>query len=307
MRSRQTRRRASRGEARAALLFLLPCLTGLAVFMLYPLAANLYYSFTNFNLLNTAEFIGLRNYQFMFQKDDQFWQAVRNTVLFTVIAVPLQIVWAILVSLLVTSVKRGSSWYRTLFYLPALLPPVAATMGFALALHPSIGLVNRILGSLGLPKPLWLFDENMSMWVFIAMVIWAAGNTIVVVTAGILDVPRELYEAAMLDGSNRVQRFFFITLPSLRPVLIFTTVTGLIGSLQLFTQPFVANGITAGSNNVVVGAPNGASLYYTTWIYQQAFSFFHAGYASALSTVLLVVSMIFTLVVLRIGRFTEEP
>lgn len=223
-----------------------------------------------------------------------------------VIAVPLQIIWSIMIALLVTSVRHGSSWYRTLFYLPALLPPVAATLGFSFVFNPANGQMNRLLGWLHLPQPLWLFDERASMWVFIAMVIWGCGNTVVVMTAGVLDVPRELYEAADIDGANAVQRLFHITLPTLRPVIVFATVTGLIGALQLFTQPFVANGITAASNNVVVGAPNGASMYYTTWIYQQAFSFFHVGYASALSTMLFLVALIFTLVVLRIGKFTEE-
>lgn len=300
------RSRMARQEERTAVLLLLPCLVGLGMFMLYPLLANLYYSLTNYDLLNAAQWVGLANYRFMFTQDDQFWQAVRNTLLFTSVSVPLQIAWSLLIALLVTSVRSGSTWYRTLFYLPALLPPVAATMGFSYVFNPATGQVNRLLGWLGLPQPLWLFDDHAAMWVFVAMVLWACGNTIVVMVAGVLDVPRELYEAAAIDGANSLSRFRHITIPTMRPVIVFATVTGLIGSLQLFTQPFVANGITAASNNVVIGAPNGATMYYTTWIYQQAFSFFHVGYASALSTILFVVALAFTVIVLRIGNFTEE-
>ena len=145
----------------------------------------------------------------------------------------------------------------------------------------------------------------MARWVFVAMILWGAGNTIVVMIAGVLDVPEQLYEAAALDGAGVVGRFLHVTLPMLRPVIVFATVTGLIACLQLFTQPYVANQVTASSNTFVVGYPDGATMFYTTWIYQQAFSFFNVGYGSALSVVLFVVSLIFAGVVLKIGNFTE--
>lgn len=299
------RSRLARREAATAAILLVPCLIGLAVFLVYPLAANLYYSFTNYDLLSNASWVGLDNYQFMFSRDQQFWQAVSNTLLFVVISVPLQVFYSILLAVLVTSVKRMSTWYRTVFYLPALLPPVAATMGFAFVFNPGSGQVNRFLEWAHLPTPLWLHGAESARWVFIAMVLWGAGNTIVVMIAGVLNVPTHLYEAAELDGAGTVRKFLHVTLPMLRPVIVFATVTGVISALQFFTQPYVANQITAGSNTFVVGYPDGATMFYTTWIYQQAFSFFNVGYGSALSTVLFLFALVFTLIVLRIGNFKE--
>ena len=303
--SGQVRSRLARREAITASVLLAPCLIGLAVFLVYPLVANLYYSMTNYDLLSNASWVGLDNYRFMFTRDAQFWQAVRNTLLFVLIAVPLQVGYAVLLAVLVTSIRRMSIVYRTLFYLPALLPPVAATMGFAFVFNPASGQINRILSWLNLPTPHWLHDDRMARWVFVAMILWGAGNTIVVMIAGVLDVPEQLYEAAALDGAGVVGRFLHVTLPMLRPVIVFATVTGLIACLQLFTQPYVANQVTASSNTFVVGYPDGATMFYTTWIYQQAFSFFNVGYGSALSVVLFVVSLIFAGVVLKIGNFTE--
>ena len=283
-----------------AYLFLLPCLAGLGLLFLYPLVANILYSFTRYNLLEPATMVGWANYEFMFTKDPQVLQAIGNTVAFTLVAVPAQIVYALVLATLVTSVTAGSRWYRTLYYLPALLPPVAATMAFAFVFNPGQGVVNQALGALGLPTPLWLYSETDAMWVFVVMVLWASGNTVVVMIAGVLDVPLELHEAASIDGAGPLRRFRYVTLPSLRPVLLFTTVTGLIACLQFFTQPFVANSVVTNTGGAIVGYPNGSTMYYTTWIYKQAFAFFNVGYASALSTILFIVAMVFTIVVLKL-------
>jgi len=297
--------RLARTETKTALLLLVPCFIGLAVFFAYPLVANVYYSFTDYDLLSSASWVGLDNYKFMFTRDAQFWQAVTNTVTFVLVAVPLQVAYAVFIAVLVTSVKRMSVWYRTIFYLPALLPPVAATMGFAFVFNPGAGQVNRFLDWLSLPTPLWLHDPSTARWVFVVMVLWGAGNTIVVMIAGVLSVPVELTEAAELDGAGAIRKFIHITIPMLRPVIIFSTVTGLIASLQFFTQPYVANQIAGASNSFIVGYPEGATMFFATWIYEQAFSFFRVGYGSALATMLFIVALILTVIVLKIGNFTE--
>lgn len=304
---RRRRSRLARGETRIAWLLLIPCLVGLVVFFGYPLVTNIYYSLTNYDLVSTASFVGLDNYRFMFTQDPQFWQAVTNTLTFTLISVPLQVAYSIALAVMITSVRRGSNWYRTLFYLPALLPPVAATMGFTFLFNPGSGLLNRVFGALHLPQSMWLYDPKTAKWVFIIMMLWGAGNTVVVMIAGVLDVPRQLHEAAEIDGAGAWSRFTHVTLPTLRPVILFATVTGLIAALQLFTQPYVANQLIASANSFVVGVPEGSTMFYTTWLYQQAFSFFRVGYASALATVLFLVALAFTVLVLKLGRFTEEP
>lgn len=292
--------RARRREAITAYVFLLPCLAGLGLLFVYPLVANIFYSFTRYNLLEPATLVGWANYVFMFTEDPQIWQAIGNTVVFTLVAVPAQIIYALVLATMVTSVNAGSRWYRTLYYLPALLPPVAATMSFAFLFNPGQGIVNQALGALGLPAPLWLYSETDAMWVFVMLVVWASGNTVVVMIAGVLNVPAELHEAAAIDGAGPLRRFRYVTLPTLRPVILFSTVIGLIAGLQFFTQPFVANSVVTNSSNVIVGYPNGATMYYTTWIYRQAFAFFNVGYASALSTILFIVAMAFTIVVLKL-------
>lgn len=287
------------------LAFLSPGLIGLAVFFVYPLAANVYYSLCHFDLINPPRLIGLANYRYMVDKDDQIGTAVVNTLWYTVVSVPIQLLFALGVALLISRVKRGAGVYRTLFYLPTLLPPVAATLAFAFVLSPGSGPMNAFLGWLHLPQPLWFNDPSWSKPSLVLLSIWGVGNTMIVMLAGILDVPTSLYEAARIDGAGAWRQFRSITLPSISPVLLFAVVTGAIQSLQLFSQPYVAStvvdngsGLTASS----LGYPQGSTLTYTIWLYQQGFRYFNMGYASALSVVLFLGTLAVTLVILRSTR-----
>lgn len=301
----RARRRARWRYRGKVLAFLSPGLIGLSVFFGYPLAANVFYSFSHFDLINPPRFIGLANYAFMFSRDHQIGTAVGNTLWYTAVSVPIQLIFALGVALLVARVKRGAGVYRTLFYLPTLLPPVAATLAFAFVLNPGSGPMNVVLRALHLPQPLWFNDPSWSKPSLVLLSLWAVGNTMIILLAGVLDVPTSLYEAARVDGASAWRQFRSITLPTISPVLLFAVVTGAIQSLQLFSQPYVAStvvdngsGLTASS----LGYPQDSTLFYTIWLYQQGFRYFNMGYASALSVVLFLGTLAVTLVILRMSR-----
>jgi len=305
-RARGAARRRRRNRSRLTILaFLSPGLVGLVVFFLYPLAANLYYSFTHFDLMNSAVWAGLANYRFMLNGDRQIGDALVNTLVFCVIAVPVQLLFALGVASVMARVRSGAGIYRTLFYLPTLLPPVAATLAFTFVLNPGTGPVNAILKALGLPQPLWFSDPAYAKSGLLMLTVWGIGNTIVILLAATLEVPVELQEAAQLDGANGTKRFWHVTLPSIAPVLLFSTIIGVIQSLQIFTQPYVVSTIVGNGSGTTadnLGYPQNSMLFFTEVLYQQGFRYFNMGYAAALSMVLFAATLLVTLVLVRATR-----
>ncbi|TFC70550.1 sugar ABC transporter permease [Cryobacterium sp. TMT2-4] len=287
------------------LAFLSPGLIGLLVFLIYPLLANLYFSFTRFDMINPPQWAGLANYEYMVGGDPQIGTALGNTLAFCVVAVPLQLLFALGIASVLARIRSGAGIYRTLFYLPTLLPPVAATLAFTFVLNPGTGPVNTILRALGLPQPLWFNSPEWSKTALLMLTIWGVGNTIVILLAATLEVPVELQEAAQIDGANGSRRFWYITLPSISPVLLFSTIIGIIQSLQLFTQPYVVSTIVGNGSGIVannLGYPQNSMLFFTEVLYQQGFRYFNMGYASALSIVLFVATLLVTLVLVRATR-----
>jgi multiple sugar transport system permease protein len=273
-----------------------PWIIGFAAFYLYPMLSTLYFSFTRYNSLSTATWAGLTNYKFMFSSDPQFWQSLRNTVWMILVSVPLQIVFAIGCAMVLTRPRRGLGVYRTFFFLPTMVPVVAATLGFLFILNPA-GPIDHVLGFLHVPKPLWFQDPNWSKPGLVLLGLWGIGNTMIIFLASLLDVPRQLYEAADIEGAGPWQRFRHITLPMISPVIFFAVVTGVIYGFQYFTEGYVAAG-GAGS----LGNPQGSLLFYPIWLYQQAFESFHLGYASAMAWMLFLITMVCTLILIRTSR-----
>lgn len=299
------RRRQRRRSRLITLAFLSPGLVGLALFFGYPLLANLYYSFTRFNMIDAPTWIGFANYAFMVSGDQQIGTALFNTVVFCAVAVPLQLLFALGVASVLARIRSGAGVYRTLFYLPTLLPPVAATLAFTFVLNPGTGPVDTILGALGLPQPLWFSSPDWSKTALLLLTMWGVGNTIVILLAATLEVPVELQEAAQLDGANGRQRFRHITLPSISAVLLFSTIIGIIQSLQIFTQPFVVSTIVGSGSGTAannLGYPQNSMLFFTEVLYQQGFRYFNSGYASALSMVLFAATLVVTVVLVRATR-----
>jgi multiple sugar transport system permease protein len=285
-----------------------PWIVGFTVFFGYPLVASVYLSFTHYDLLSNPRWVGTANYDFMLHHDPQIWNAVKNTLWLMAFAVPLQVIFAFGVAAMVARAKSGVGFFRTVFYLPTLAPAVAATLGFTYILNPATGPVNTILGWFGITGPLWFESPSWSKPSLVLLGLWGIGNAMIIFLAALLDVPRQLYESAELDGAGALARLRWVTLPSVSPVILFAIVIGVIEALQYFTQAYVASGIVGGgAGNAAdpanrLGYPEGSTLFYPLLLYQQGFRFFNMGYASALAIVLLIVAFAVTLLIIRNSR-----
>ena len=230
-----------------------PWLVGFTAFFGYPLVSSFFLSFTHYDLLSSPRWVGLANYKFMFQQDQQVWPAVKNTLWLMVFFVPLQVLFAFGVALMLSRARRGIGFFRTVFYLPALAPTVAATLAFVYLLNPATGprehrsRPSRDPGPALVPSPSWS-KPSLTL-----LGLWGVGNLMIIFLAAVIDVPRHLYESSQLDGAGPLQRIRYVTLPSISPVILFAVVIGVIDSLQYFTQAYVAAGVAEGQ-----AAPAGA-------------------------------------------------
>jgi multiple sugar transport system permease protein len=268
-------------EARIGLLFLSPWLIGLAVFTAYPIIASLYFSFTHYSGLSAPRWAGLDNYVQLF-KDTLFWKSIYNTLYLAIIGIPLAQIMSILVALLLNTKVKFLGIFRTLYFLPSIVPAVATALLWKWFLNPQFGPVNLLLEKIGLPTPGWLTDPLWSKPALIFTSIWGVGGAMVIYLAGLQNIPAELYEAAELDGAGRIASFTKITLPMLSPVILFNVVMGIINSFQSFTSVFIMTG----------GGPENSTLVYALSIYRNGFQFYKMGYASAMAWILLVMTSI---------------
>jgi multiple sugar transport system permease protein len=278
-------------------MFLSPWLVGFLAFTVYPTLASLYFSFTHYSLVGSPTWVGLANYRFLFSSDPNFWLSLRNTLWIVIFGTPLQVAFAIGCAVVLTRVKRGGGIYRTIFFVPTMVPAVAATLGFVFILNPG-GPIDAILRFLHVPQPLWFQDPHWSKPGLLVLGLWGVGNTMIIFLASLLDVPKELYEAADIEGSNAWQRFRHVTLPMISPIIFFSLVIGVIYGFQYFTEGYVASG----GDPANLGFPQGSLLFYSIWLYQQGFQYFHLGYAAAQSWMLFLIIMACTLVLIRTSK-----
>ena len=282
-------------------------IVGFGVFILYPMVMVFYYSFTNFKVgsLQPVHFVGLQNYiQLASGTVGQlFWKSVGNTLWMVVILVPVETIWAILVAGLVNSFKRASGIYRTIFFLGSMVAVVAAALSWMVMMNPA-GPINHALAAIGIKGPLWFGDPAWAKPTLVMMATWMIGNMMVIFCAALLDVPKQLYEAAEIDGAGTVHKFISVTLPSISPVIFFAVITEVIYTFQYFTQAYVIS--TAGHSNlqtsITIGQPQNSLYFYTTMIYQQGFMFFKTNTASALAVLLFIVILIITIIFIRASR-----
>lgn len=273
------------------LLFISPWLIGLLVFTLYPLLASLYYSFTDYNVLQPANVVGLRNFQEMFFEDHLFWTSVKNTLTFALLSIPFNIVVSINIALLLNLNVRGMSVYRTIFYLPSVFPQVVTALLFSWMLNPQFGLMNALFKQIGLPTIGWLMDPTWAKPSLVLIGVWGIGGSMVIYLASLQDVPQHLYEAADLDGAGPLVKTLRITLPMITPTIFFNLVLGTIEAFQSFTFVFV---ITNGT-----GGPLDATLFYSLLLYRNAFTYLHMGYASAMAWLLALFVILITFLIFR--------
>jgi multiple sugar transport system permease protein len=255
--------RALRARRRRSALrtfaFLSPWLVGFAVFFAYPLVSTVYFSFMKYDGFAPPTWVGLKNWSYVLGDYPFFWPALRNTLWLIVFMVSLRVVFGIGVGMLITRIRTGAGLFRTFFYLPYLAPPVAATMSFVFLLNPGTGPVNTVIESIGLPAPGWFTDPSWSKPSLTILALWGIGDLMVIFMAALLDVPKEQYEAAELDGARAWHRFRFVTLPNISPIVLFAVVTGVIATMQYYTEPLVAAKVASGVIGGSGRAPAGSS------------------------------------------------
>jgi len=286
-----------RRNLRNGLLFISPWLAGFAVFTAYPLGASLYYSLCDYSVLKPPVFVGCANYQELLL-DPVFWKSLSNTLYFAVFFLPLATVLAIALALLLNTGVRGMTVYRTVFFLPSLTPLVALGILWMWMLNGEYGVVNYVLNlvlnPLGFQAPIWLQSTAWSKPAIVLMSLWGVGYAVVIYLAGLQDIPRQLYEAAELDGARWFAKLRHITLPLLSPAIFFNVVMGLIGGLQVFALPYV---LTDGT-----GGPARSTLFYAMHLYNAAFRYLRMGYACAMAWLLFLIILALTLLVYRVSR-----
>ncbi|MEO6394585.1 MAG: sugar ABC transporter permease [Devosia sp.] len=276
-------------------LFLIPWLIGFFGLTIGPILSSLFLSFTNFDLLTPPDWVGFANYQRIFTADPKFAQSMRVTLLFVAFSVPLKLAFALCIALLLNRGMRGLPVYRAIFYLPSLLGASVAIAVLWRQLFAGDGVVNDFLALFGIEGPSWISNPRTSLWTLIVLAIWQFGSPMIIFLAGLRQIPQDMYEAASLDGASKWRQFWKISLPLLTPVIFFNAVIQTIEGFKSFTPAF----IISGGN----GSPVNSTLFYTLYLYQEAFAFFRMGYASALAWILLAIVAFFTAFSFLTSRF----
>ena len=279
----------TRRDLRNGLLFIAPWVAGFLLFIAYPVGSSFYYSLTNFNILKTPRWIGLANYSDLIIKDDLFRLSLYNTLYYVVYAVPLGTAFSLAIAMLLNRKVPGLAFFRTIYYLPTLVPAVASSIIWIMLLNPQFGIVNTLIRLVGLQAPGWLASPVWAKPALIMMSVWSMGGAMIIYLAALQDVPEHLVEASLLDGAGPWQRFLNVTLPMISPAMLFNVIMGLIGGFQVFTTAYI----------MTSGGPNNATLFYALYLYQNAFQYVKMGYASALAWLLLLITLLFTLLVMR--------
>ena len=289
-------------EARAGWLFISPWLIGFLCLTGGPLLFSLYASFTNYNMTSRMDFIGLSNYIKMFTKDPVFWKSLGNTLYYVALAVPCSCICAIFLATLLNQKVKGTPLFRMLFYLPTVLSGVAVYQLWMQLLAPQSGLINSVLRLVGIEGPSWLSDPAWTKPSLVMMRVWALGTSMLLYLSSMNSVSRDLYEAADIDGASFLQKFRKITLPQISPIIFFDIITNMTGAFHVFQEALVM------SKNGK-GDPAGSLLFYNLHIYQEAFTHYDMGYASAMAWFLLLIVMSITVVNLIASKYwvhTEE-
>lgn len=291
--------RLQRHELLVALAFISPWIIGFCWFQLYPIIASIRYSFTAYNMMQPPQWVGLSNYQQLFTNDPLFRKSLLNTAVYALFSVPLDLIVAFFFALLLNMNIPGRPIFRTVFYFPAIIPSVATAILWTMLLNAQGGLVNIGLGYLGINAIPWLTSPSWTMPSLILLSVWGIGPAVVIFLAGLQDVPRDLYDAAQLDGAGPVRLVRDVTIPMISPVILFNLIIGIIGALQVFAQPFVIFGQnTSGSG---YGGPLNSVLMYSVQLYNVAFVQFQMGYASAMAWILFVIIFALSLISMRLS------
>jgi len=278
----------ARRKALEGYLYIAPFLIGFLVFTAYPLLASFYLSFTSYNIISDPTWIGLENYQRAFFQDNQFWAALGRTAKYALMVVPLGIACSLLAAMLLNQGFRGTSIFRTFFFLPSITPIIASVLIWLWLLQPSIGVVNYLLSLIGVPGPPWVQSTTWAVPSLVILSLWntAGGSRMIVFLAGLQGVPQELYEASHIDGASAWQRFWNVTVPMISPTIFFNLVISVIGALSVFSVAYIGT----------QGGPAYATYFYVYHLYTTAFQFNLMGYASAVAWMFLLIVLALTVI-----------
>lgn len=281
--------KSQRADLVKGLLFASPWIVGFVVFTAYAIAASLYYSCCRYDILTPPQWIGLKNYSRLIFDDAVFAKSLWNTIYMVVFGLPVGLVASLVLSLLLNAKVKGIAIYRTIFYVPSLVPAVALATLWLWLLNTDIGLINVLLRKVGIAGPGWLTDPIWSKPALILMGLWGVGGSAIIYLAGLQGIPDHLYEAAELDGAGPLHKLRHVTLPMLSPVIFFNLVMGLIGSFQYFTQVYIMTN----------GGPQDSTLFYALYLFNRAFVDLKMGYASAMAWILFAITLVCTFVVFK--------
>ena len=281
------------------LFFVTPWIIGFLAFTVYPFFASLYFSFTNFNIINfSPRWVGLDNYIELFTADPLFWTSIGNSIKYAALLLVAATIFDIFIAYLLSLNVRFLSIYRTIFFFPVLVPVVAASLTWIWILNPKFGLMNGLLDLLGIQGPKWLASPDTAMLSIVFIAVWGSGRAVIVYLSGFNDIPRQLYEAADIDGASGLQKFRRITLPLLSPQIFFNVITLIIFSLQSFSEVYI----------MTQGGPANSTLLYAVNLYNRAFRDYAMGYASALAWIMFLLILGLTLIIFKFlsGRVIYE-
>jgi multiple sugar transport system permease protein len=286
------RLRLARREAIWGYVFISPWIVGFLVFSAGPILVALGLGFTDYNILEAPRFVGLSNYVRALTVDPLFWTSVYNTVYYVVLGVPLQMLLAFTFALLLNSRLRGILIYRTMFYVPVVVPHVAAAVLWTWLFDPELGPMRVAFDLVGLPMPHWIFAEEWAKPAMIVILLWHLGAAMIIYLAGLQGIPEHLYEAAAIDGAGWWSRLVNVTVPLMTPTIFYNLIIGIINSFQVFTYAYV----------MTKGGPLNSTLFYVLYVYRNGFEFLKMGYASALATLLFVIVLAMTVVIFKTSR-----
>ena len=287
-------------------LFALPWIIGFLCFSVYPLLTSLYYSFTEFNPVVAPKWIGLENFKFIFN-DPLVYKSMGNTLFMAFVSTPINLFIALLLATVVNGKFKGRGVVRTVFFMPSIIPMIAATMIWIWMFDPTYGFINNALGVFGIQGPAWLIDPHFTKWALLLMGSWCTGTTMLICLAALQDVPKSYYESADIDGASGFVKFFKITLPCIAHVIVYQAILNFINSFQYFTQVYVITSASAGGGNSgASGGPANSILMYPLYLFHNAFVYMKMGRASAMAWILFIIVCILTFVTTKITKKTTE-
>ena len=281
-------------EKTAGIIFCMPFIIGFIVFLVVPMGISFYYSLCDYDILSPPKFIGLDNYIKMFTSDEVFWKSFQSTLFFAFFTVPLRLIFALIVAMILVKPTKLTGFYRAAYYLPSILGGSVAVAVLWKRMFAPDGVINAVLGTFGIETNFaWLGSTKTAIWTLILLAVWQFGSSMLIFLSALKQIPKELYEAAEVDGANKVTKFFQVTLPLLTPTIFFNLVMQMISGFLAFTQSLI----------ITQGKPMDSTLFYAVYMYQQSFNYNRAGYASAMAWAMLLFIGLLTFVLFKTKKF----